>query len=105
MNESVDHARNAPEAEEKRAGCLMTFGAAIGTWIASCVIALLLYSAIPTILASRLGAVMTYVLVPHLIGFGIARGRIRRGRQLRRTAAIVVATEVGLVLLLLLAAL
>ena len=45
--------------------------------------------------------IMATVLLLHLVGFAISRGRIRHGAQLLRVAGIVVAAEVGLVVLIL----
>ena len=54
--------------------------------------------------ASRVGQLMGIVLLLHLLGFAISRGRIRHGAHLLRVAGIVVAIEVGLVVLVLLLA-
>jgi hypothetical protein len=92
------------DAEDKRTGCLSTLGLAIGTYVVSVVLALVATLAINSLPASRVGEIMGTVLLLHLVGFAISRGRIRHGAQLRRVAGVVIAVEVGLVVLVLLLA-
>jgi len=101
MNRRADHPRNALEPE--RAGCLLILGAAIGTWFISVAIAIAMAYVIQSAPFYRIGQVLGTVLLVHMIAFAVARLWIRRA-QLRRFSVIVVATEVGLVLALLLLA-
>jgi hypothetical protein len=105
VNESTDRVRNAVDATDERAGCLASLGAAIGTWVASALLAILALYVFQSLPSSRVGQIMGTVLIPHLLVFAVARGRIKRGAHLRRMCAVVMAIEVGLVVLLLLAAL
>jgi hypothetical protein len=99
-----ERAGNGIEAEGNRTGCLSTLGLAIGTYVVSFVLVLPATMVINSLPASRVGELMGIVLPLHLVGFAISRGRIRHGAQLLRVAGIVVAIEVGLVVLVLLLA-
>jgi hypothetical protein len=90
--------------EDERTGCLSTLGLAVGTFVVSMVLAVLATVLIGSVPASRIGALMGVVLLVHMVGIGFTRGRIRRGAQLLRIAAVIVAVEVGLVVLVLLLA-
>lgn len=91
-----------PAAEDERTGCLATLGLALGTFVASFVLVLVATLLINSIPASRVGSMLGVVFLVHMVGIGLTRGRLRRGAQLLRTAAIVVAVEVGAVVLVLL---
>lgn len=99
-----ERARKGIEAAGNRTGCLSTLGLAIGTYVVSFVLVLFATILINSLPASRVGEIMATVLLLHLVGFAISRGRIRHGAQLLRVAGIVVAAEVGLVVLILLLA-
>jgi hypothetical protein len=89
---------------DERTGCLSTLGIAVGTFVVSTLLAVIATVLIGSVPASRIGALLGVVLIPHMVGIGFTRGRIRRGAQLFRIAAAIVAVEVGLVVLLLLLA-
>jgi hypothetical protein len=89
---------------DERTGCLSTLGLAVGTFVVSMLLAVIATVLIGSVPASRIGALLGVVLIPHMVGIGFTRGRIRRGAQLFRIAAAIVAVEVGLVVLLLLLA-